>query len=180
MLDVAHQRSGAIRCVQGDGRALPFTSGAFEYATCQFAYHHIGEPPALVAEVFRVLGRSGRFVLTNIDPWAMRRWSIYRYFPDAQAIDLRDYLPVETLLQAMADSGFVDIRVTRENHSREENARDVLAFAGRRHRASQLMAISDEAYQAGLRRLQDAVAACPNATARSEFVVVNITADKPT
>ena len=72
-------------------------SASFHYVTNQFSYPHIGDKRSFLAEVFRVLGPGGRFVLTNIDPWSMTGWALYRYFPESFALDERYFLPVATL-----------------------------------------------------------------------------------
>ena len=80
MLRVAAPRSPGIVWAQGDGAHLPLASASFDYATNQFSYHHIVEQERFVYEMLRVLRPGGRFVMTNIDPWSMVDWSIYRYF----------------------------------------------------------------------------------------------------
>ncbi len=119
--------------------------------------------------------------MTNIDPWSMPGWSIYRYFPEALALDRQDFVPVDTFLALLHNAGFRDARATPQNRSAVERVDDFLAFASQRHRASQLMAISDAAYTAGLQRLRTAVDEAPDEerTFESEFVLVTIVADKP-
>jgi SAM-dependent methyltransferase len=181
MLGIARARCPEAHWLQGDGAALPLASRTCHYATSQFAYPHVRNTPGLIAELFRVLRPGGRFVMTNIDPWSMPGWSIYRYFPEALALDRQDFVPVDTFLALLHDAGFRDARATPHNRSAVERVDDFLAFASQRHRASQLMAISDAAYAAGLQRLRTAADEAPDEerTFESEFVLVTIVADKP-
>jgi SAM-dependent methyltransferase len=159
--------------------ALPLAPESVDYASSQFSYRHIGRPRELLGEVFRVLRAGGRFVMTNIDPWSMPGWLLYRYFPEAQALDHHDFVPLEQFVALMGEVGFEDVRLSRTDLSRDERLDDFLAYVVARHRASQLIAIPDAAYTHGVQRLQNAVAkAGVQAVERSEFVLATITADK--
>jgi len=130
--------------------------------------------------VFRVLKAGGRFVMTNIDPWSMPGWLVYRYFPEAEELDRQDFMPTERFAAVMGDAGFEDVRVSGTDLSRDERLNEFLVYVSTRHRASQLMAISDAAYNRGLQRLREAVAkAGPEVVERSDFVLVTIMGDKP-
>ena len=180
MLRIARQRCPEVAWIQGDGAALPLSSQTFDYATSQFSYPHVRNPSRLLEEVFRTLRTGGRFVMTNIDPWSMTGWAVYRYFPEALTLDHQDFLPVERFVELMRDTGFQDVCTRRESRRSWKNVHEFLAFASERHRASQLMAITDHAYAAGLRRVEDAVRASSgqDAAFASEFVVVTIAGDK--
>ena len=179
MLRIARARSAAIRWIRADAAALPLPAATIDYATNQFSYPHIQDKRGFVAEVFRVLRRGGRFVLTNIDPWAMEEWVIYKYFPQARALDERDFLPRAALARRLGDAGFTRINVSAIDRSEPQRLGAFLASAEQRHSASQLIAISDADYEAGLRRLRKDVARSgTDATIPSQFVVLTITADK--
>ena len=180
MLAVARARDASVIWIRGDAGALPLQSASFDYATNQFSYPHIADKNAFAAEIFRVLRPGGRFVITNIDPWAMDHWILYRYFPDARALDERDFLPQIELERLLAGAGFTRVAATSADLSKDEALESFFASVSRRHTASQLMAISDTAYEAGLRRVRDAVAAAGGGTVvRSAFVLLTIVADKP-
>jgi ubiquinone/menaquinone biosynthesis C-methylase UbiE len=180
MLAVARARDRTVAWIRGDAQALPLRAAAFDYATNQFSYPHIADKQAFVREIFRVLRPGGRFVLTNIDPWAMEDWILYRYFPEGRTLDDRDFLPRAGLERLIADAGFSRISVTSVDRSSNEDLEAFLAFASRRHVASQLIAMSDAAYEAGLRRVRDALeTAGGRSVVRSEFVILTIAADKP-
>jgi ubiquinone/menaquinone biosynthesis C-methylase UbiE len=178
MLRVARERDAAVAWIQGDAQALPLASGSFDYATNQFSYPHIADKRAFAGEVFRVLRPGGRFVLTNIDPWAMDGWALYRYFPEARALDARDFLRPAGLASLLAAAGFTAIDVATDSRSESHELRALLASASKRHSASQLIAIPDAAYRAGLLRMRDDVARGITAV-ESAFAVLTIQADRP-
>jgi SAM-dependent methyltransferase len=180
MLRIAKRRGPGVDWLQADGAELPLKAQSVDYATCQYAYPHIGRPERVITEVFRVLRSGGRFVMTNIDPWAMPGWLLYRFFPEAYDLDRRDFVEVDRFVALMQAAGFTEICVTRQDKSVDQTLPDFLAYASERHRTSHLLAMADNAYAAGVRRLQEAVAADDGRAQRSEFALVTIAGEKHT
>jgi SAM-dependent methyltransferase len=181
MLRIARQRGPDIAWVQGDGAALPFPTDSFDYITNQFSYHHVGRTEQFFGEVYRVLQPGGRFVITNIDPWAMPGWNIYRYFPAAQERDHQDFLRVDRLVARLHGAGFVGVRAAWDRRVVRQDLREFLAYASTRHRTSQLLVISDDAHRAGIARIEQTLAAANGAPVPvdSEGCLITISADKP-
>ena len=130
---------------------------SFDYATNQFSYQHIDEQESFFHEMHRVLRPGGRFVLTNIDPWSMVDWAIYQFFPETLDLDGDDFLPADVIAGYLREAGFESVTIERRTVRRDVPLADFLAYASERHRASQFMAISDEAYEAGLGRIRAAL-----------------------
>jgi ubiquinone/menaquinone biosynthesis C-methylase UbiE len=180
MLRIARSRCPAVLWIHADGAALPFSGSVFDYVTSQFSYQHVRRTPQLLAEVGRVLRPAGRFVMTNIDPWAMEGWLVYQYFPEARELDRHDFLPAHEFAKLLEQVGFRNVRVRRADRGTGWTLRSFKDFASERHRASQLMAIADDAYAKGLRRLREALAAGgDDVVVPSEFVEITIVADRP-
>ncbi|HEX2036147.1 MAG TPA: methyltransferase domain-containing protein [Chloroflexota bacterium] len=181
MLRLAHRRGPDLAWVQGDGAALPFRGESFDFATNQFAYAHVTDKSSLARELYRVLRPGGRFVLTNIDPWSMQGWHLYRFFPEARDLDFADFLPGEQLLAFLQEAGFRPVQAVRDHRRTREDVRAFLEFARERHRTSHFLALADEAYRAGMERIQGAIAAAGEGPllVDSEFCRLTITADKP-
>jgi ubiquinone/menaquinone biosynthesis C-methylase UbiE len=179
MLRIARQRGPEIGWVQGDGAHLPLRPETFDYATNQFSYHHMADRRGFFAEVRRVLRPGGRFVLTNIDPWSMPDWAIYRFFPEARERDLLDFFPGDDLDNVLHEIGFEDIEVDRQHWRPVERFADALAYVSDRHRTSQLMVVTDAEYEAGLDRLRAATAWYgDDATVQSETCLMTVVADR--
>ena len=134
---------------------LPFRSDAFHYVSNQFSYPHMQHKERLVSDVLRVLRPGGRFVVTNIDPWAMDGWVLYRFFPAARVLDHRDFMTADKFTGVMHGAGFVNIELDREHRRTRESLGEYLAFASERHRTSHFVAMSDEDYRAGVRTVID-------------------------
>ena len=63
--------AGTAQIVHGDAAALPWPDASFTVVTCMSVFEAFPDPPAVVAEVFRVLRPGGRAVLNigeRVDP----------------------------------------------------------------------------------------------------------------
>lgn len=179
MLDHARKRCPTANWVQGDSMRPPFPDASFDYITNQFSYHHIPDKIRLLSETYRLLKPGGRFAITNLDPWSMNGWIVYRYFPASRRCDLADFLPENQLVSVMREAGFRDIRMRRELSRREETLGDFLAYASQRHRTSHLMAIDDQDYEDGLGKIRESIRrAGAEARVRSELCLIWVTGDK--
>ena len=97
MLRVANARNREILWLNTNGSAMPFPVGSFDYVSNQYALHHIDGKLDFLAEIARVLRVGGRVAITNHDPWSMKRWALYNYFPGALEHDLDDYCGLKNL-----------------------------------------------------------------------------------
>jgi cyclopropane fatty-acyl-phospholipid synthase-like methyltransferase len=112
----------------------------------------------MLRETLRVLRSGGRLVLHSLCPQESPDWLYYEYFPEAHAIDLTDFWSPESISAGMETAGFVAVTEERQHLRYEQNLRDWLTVVQRRDTCSQLMAIPDSAYAAGLRRLEQELA----------------------
>jgi ubiquinone/menaquinone biosynthesis C-methylase UbiE len=179
MVEQARRRCPAIDWVQGDGMALPFPAASFDYITNQFSYHHVPDKAALFSGIYRVLKPGGRLVITNIDPWSMSGWAIYRFFPASRARDAADFLPEDRLVPLLRQTGFRRIHVRRQLDLKQETLGALLAYASQRHRTSQLIAMRDQEYADGLASIRQGIErAGAGACVPSELCLVWFIADK--
>ena len=179
MLQQAHQRYDTMNWIQGDSVNPPFLEGSFDYITNQFSYHHVLNKRRLIAETYRILKPGGQFVITNLDPWSMGDWIVYRYFPASRQRDLADFLTVDQLTSIMQKTGFCNIHVRCKHSRSEENLYDFLKYASQRHRTSQLMAIPDDDFLDGITKLKECVGK-PGMESRisSDICIVWVIGDK--
>jgi ubiquinone/menaquinone biosynthesis C-methylase UbiE len=154
MLRQAQTKAPDIAWVQADAAMLPFPPQSFDFVTCQFGFHHLPDKARMLSAVFQVLRPAGRFVIRNLCPQEHPDWLYYDYFPEAQTLDLADFWPHEAIAATMTAIGFTAVTVALEHVRFEQDLRTWLDLVRRRDLNSQLMAISDAAYAAGVRRIE--------------------------
>lgn len=70
MIRIAREWLGARADLRvGDAETLPWQDGRFDYVLCVDSFHHYPNPERVLAQMHRVLKRSGRLVIA--DPWAL-------------------------------------------------------------------------------------------------------------
>jgi len=154
MLRQAQYKAPDLTWVQADGALLPFGAPYFDFVTCQYALHHVHDKAAMLEAVFRVLRPGGRFVLSNICPQEMADWLYYQYFPESRVRDFQAFWPPDVVVRTMEAVGFVAVVVERQHLCYEQDLHVWLDTVRLRETCSQLLTISDAAYEAGVQRLE--------------------------
>ena len=158
MLRQARAKRADIAWVQGDASSLPFAAASFDFVCSHFAFHHVADKAGMLRAVFGVLRRGGRFVMRNMCPQESAGWLYYEYFPQARCVDLRDFWPPDRIMHTMETAGFVGIFAAYRHLRFEQDMTAWLDVVQRRDTCSQLQAISDKSYRAGLERLERDIA----------------------
>jgi ubiquinone/menaquinone biosynthesis C-methylase UbiE len=180
MLRQARSKAPDIAWVQADAALVPFSAQSFDFVSCQHALHHVPDKLGILRAIFRVLRAGGRLVIHGICPQESADWLYYEYFPEAWTIDLADFWPPEDVVTAMEASGFTAVTVERRHLHYEQDLRGWLDVVRRRDTCSQLMAITDTAYAAGLHRLEQDAADRDAAPVRPDHLcLVTIRGKKP-
>jgi ubiquinone/menaquinone biosynthesis C-methylase UbiE len=181
MLGVARSKTTEIEWVHGDSSALPFDDGEFDYVSAQLCFHHFQHKQRALAEAARVLAPGGRFVMVNLAPWRMRDWDVYRYFPEAFAIDERDQWTDDVLQRELERAGFAVTAFEANDIRKDYDLAERIAFYRERYSPSHLLAISDDAYAAGMARLQHELDSAGGVPVRlaTHICLVTLVAEKP-
>ncbi len=158
MLRQARRKAPDIAWVRADGAVLPFAGSSFDFVFCQFALHHIEDKAGMLSAVRQALRPGGRFVVRNLCPQESADWLYYEYFPEAQLVDLQDFWPADAVAGIMKALGFAGVTLAYQRLDFEQDLPAWLAIVRRRDTCSQLQAISDAAYRAGVRRLERDIA----------------------
>lgn len=180
MLRRARRKSPQIARVQADGMSLPFAGASFDFVYSQFAFHHIGDKAGMLRAVFSVLRPGGRLVLHNMCPEESRDWLYYQFFPEARLVDLQDFWLPDAIVDSMNAAGFVKVEAAYRHVHWEQDIAAWLEVIKRRDTCSQLLAISDAAYRAGLERLRREIAdPCMPRSRRDHLCLVTIRGAAP-
>lgn len=157
---LAHARTGPERVtwLLARAEALGFLSGTFDLIFSVDVIHHVADKGAYYEEAARVL-RSGGWVCTVTDSADIirRREILSGYFPETVEIELARYPRLVQLEAWMAEAGLAAFEVvTVEQPYQIASAQPFRAKA-----YSSLHLIADEAWQAGLARLEHDLARGP-------------------
>jgi len=158
MLHKAMQKDGRLPLVQGTAVQLPFGSNAFDLVFCVNAIHHFPDPALFIREAHRILRKGGLLAIVGMDPQTEPdRWYLYDYFPGTCETDRARYPSGEMIRSWMKDAGF-------PSSERQPGVRIDHDFAGRevlgdptlqKNGTSQLSLLTDEAFQAGMARIEE-------------------------
>ena len=152
MLDKARAKLSAGRFEVGSADALPFGDGSVHYLSCSFAFHHFPDKPLALDEMLRVLAAGGALRIANIVPEQMRRWWVYRFFPEAWLEDEKRFWSSNLLFHELARRGF-EPRVEVTQKTARESLEKILEEASRRD-VSELSILDDADYDRGMARLR--------------------------
>ena len=162
MLAQARRHAHPLHLVRGRAGQLPFPAASFDLVYCVNAIHHFQQRQAFVSGARRLLRPGGALAVVGMDPRVHRyRWYVYDYFEDTYDVDLTRFPSWGTTVDWMAAAGFerIEWQVVQQIVD-EKEGREVLADPFlEKDATSQLTLLSDEAYAAGLRRIENALEA---------------------
>lgn len=161
MLQQGRRQQPELVLANGPAEYLPFPNGAFDLIFCVNAFHHFRQPRRFIAEARRILRPGGRLAIIGEDPHSGRnRWYLYDYFPEARDLDLARFPSAGDILDWLVAAGFDTVSWRTVEHIRGTlTGRAVLDdHFLQKSSTSQLILLSDEAYQAGLDRIKTALA----------------------
>jgi ubiquinone/menaquinone biosynthesis C-methylase UbiE len=161
MLRRALERDEPLHLVCGRAGWLPFSENSFDLVCCVNALHHFQEQRGFVIEASRMLRSGGTLAVIGMDPRAQRdRWYIYDYFEGTYETDLAHCPSWGTVLNWMAAAGFVHVEWRPVEHIVDHKVQWAVLDDPflQKNAISQLILLSDEAYAAGLRRIEAALA----------------------
>ena len=171
MLDHARARAdkGAVLLRQGAAERLDLGDRSLDLIYSVDVIHHLDDRAAFFAEAYRCLRPGGRIAtFTHSHEMIARGGGILRrYFPETVAADLARYPAIESLRQAMAQSGFEDLVERVVAHAM--TLTDSQPYADKAF--SGLHLITEESFERGLHALQADLAEGPIAATRRHLVL---------
>jgi ubiquinone/menaquinone biosynthesis C-methylase UbiE len=166
MLHQARQRPVALHLVRGRAGRLPFATGSFDLVYCVNALHHFEDRAGFVVEARRLLRAGGALAVVGLDPRRARQsWYVYDYFPGTYEADLARFPSWGTVADWMIAAGLGPLawRRVEEIHDTKQGRAVLRDPFLQKDATSQLTLLDDEAYAAGLRRIQSALVAAERA-----------------
>ena len=158
MLARARERSETVRFQAGQAEGLPLPEESFDLVFSVDAIHHVGDRPQAFREAFRVLTAGGKVCTATDSDWIIRNLQpLATYFPDTVTVDLGRYPSLDELRDGMAKAGFLD--VTEQIVEFPYQLTDARPY--RERAVSWLRLIPEDAFRAGLERLERELRAGP-------------------
>lgn len=94
--------------VRGDGRQLPFATGAFDFVFGVLVLHYFTDLEALFRECARVVD-TGAAVFVTAPQSFIQNHPLNAYFPSFEKIDSARFQPEEEVAEALKSAGFRDV-----------------------------------------------------------------------
>jgi ubiquinone/menaquinone biosynthesis C-methylase UbiE len=158
MLMQGRQRKSDLKLIRGKAEAFPLPDRSLDLVFCVNAFHHFDDKQQCIREASRVLRQGGKLAVIGSNPRSPEeRWYIYQYFPETYALDLKRFLPWDLIADWMEQAGFSSPRLESTAVIRRCMYGDQIwqdPFLSK-HSCSQLALLSQEEYEAGLRRIRE-------------------------
>ena len=160
---IARARGAAgARLVRARAEALPWRDATFDRVFCINALHHFSDRARFFGEARRILRPGGGLLTIGKDPHAERDdWWVYDYFPETIAIDRQRFAHARDLRGELALAGFAWTESFEADRIEATMAASEALATGVVDRAytSQLTVLSDEEFERGTARIEEANAA---------------------
>lgn len=108
---------------QGDAEQLPYPDGTFHLVSCQFAFHHMPRPEAVLKEMRRVARADGRLLIVDtIGPESDEKWALHNRIDVIRDPSHTASLRLTTLLRQFDDADLDVLRQSLKRRPRSFNA----------------------------------------------------------
>lgn len=159
MLHRAQERGGSQRLVCGCAERLPLAKEYFDLLFVVNALHHFDGQRQFINWTRDLLRPGGALAIVGFDPRARPDWYIYRYFDGTYTLDVARMPSLAMLRGWLRESRFGDLeqRVVAQVDLRRRGREIFDDPFLQKESTSELTLISEEAYRAGLSRIETAI-----------------------
>lgn len=185
MLAGARKREPGLGLARGVAGRLPYANESIDLVYCVNALHHFQNQQMFIQEARRVLRPGGGIAVVGMDPRRFKypthqlgggpqsAWYLYDYFPGTLETDLERHPSLGRILDWLIAAGFSQARWLPVEHVNERLVGEAV-FGDpylKQEATSQLTLLSEEAYRAGIHRIERALA---RAADEGEQIVFNV------
>lgn len=175
MLGQARRLDPTYRLVRAAAFRPPFAKASFDLVYCVHAFHHFSDKQQVIQAAYDLLRPGGIFAIINFDPReADQSWPIYDYFDDTYATDLSRFPAMAEQESWLRAVGFQQVSSPVIQYIDHEIRGEAIFedYHLRKESCSQLILLSNEAYQTGLDRMRERI---NRAKASGETIVFRTT-----
>lgn len=185
MLAGAREREPRLLLSRGRASRLPIADESIDLLYCVNALHHFTDPEGFIREARRALKPGGGFALVSMDPRRFRypdrlqreapqsAWYLYDYFPGVLETDLARYPSPGAILDWLVAAGFSQASWRVAEHVHKDLVGEAVLDDPylKQEATSQLALLSEQDYQAGIRRIKNALEEAADSGERIVFPV---------
>ncbi|MGN6361505.1 MAG: class I SAM-dependent methyltransferase [Thermomicrobiales bacterium] len=158
MLARARTRDQRLTFQAGRAEQLNFSAAAFDLVYSVDVIHHVVDRAAYYREAYRTLKPGSQVCTVTDSPWIIRhRQPLSDYFPETVPVELARYPAIDDLRALMLAAGFANCHETLVEFT--TNLTDLAPYRAKAF--SSLHLIAEDAFQRGLARMEQALAAGP-------------------
>ncbi len=144
--------------VAASAEHLPFGRPVFRAAWLSTVVHHVTDLPACAGDLRRALPEGASVMIRNSFPGRLEEVELFRHFPAAATVAAH-WPTLEYVVATFAEAGFTQNRIVTVREERWQDLRQLRDWAvAMRNTDSALAPISDAEFDAGLRKLEEAIA----------------------
>jgi ubiquinone/menaquinone biosynthesis C-methylase UbiE len=158
MLAVAQGRASRVHFAQGSAERLVHSPPDLDLIFSVDVIHHAGDRPAYFRQAYQALNKGGRVcTVTDSEDIIRNRSPLSFYFPETVQQELQRYPRIDDLRQMMEDAGFRGLQERVVEFV--STLSDIQMYRDKAF--SSLHLISEEAFAAGIRRMEHDLADGP-------------------
>jgi len=159
-LEMLRRNQSGAPVAAARANALPFLPGTFDLVYCVNALHHFDDPQSFIAQAAELMRPRGTLAIVGIDPRLIHTRYFYEYFEPSREIDMRRYPSMGAMVDWMVAAGIDELEYrTVETLTSRFIGRQVFEDNFLRKGSNSTLAVlTEEEYQAGLRKIESAVA----------------------
>jgi ubiquinone/menaquinone biosynthesis C-methylase UbiE len=157
MIEEAKRKNSSLELVISDAQEpFPYGDGCFDFVFNINLVHYLSELDNLFRESYRVLMYDGNVLTVTDSCQDIEDRTLTHYFPEVLEIDRKRYPGNSAIMSAMKQAGFEGIYTTKVKTTFEFKSQHYEQYSERAYSALRL--ISEEAFESGMKRVEDDMA----------------------
>jgi len=151
----------AVRWLQGDAQAPACPDRVYDLIIMSHLLHHVDDPRAVLRHSYRMLDTPGTVLIRYGPIEHVRKSAIWRFFPETRELDEERTPSIADVEAWLTECAFEAVVTDEVRQQTWQTAQDLLKTV-RGKATSALTMVPEDAFERGLRALEDHVASSPD------------------